>query len=364
MNQLRIPCLLMRGGTKKGAYFLASDLPDHSAVRDETLLAAMGSPDIRQIDGIGGASELSSKVAIVRPSSRPGIDVDYLFAQVQIDEARVDYSRSCGNILAAVGPFAVERALVPVTGAITPVRIFMENTGQIAIAQVHTADGSVQYSGDTGIDGVPGKAAPVAVAFSGIAGSSCGALLPTGNALDLIDGLEVTCVDNGIPIVLVRAQDLALTGYESPAFLDANSALKARLESLRIRAGLEMKLGDVSLSKVPKVCLVAPPQTGGALNTRTFMPHFCHTSIGVFIATSVGAACAIEGSVAAQIAGGGEGDVRTLSIEHPTGEFTVELRLRDRQMESCAVIRTARLLFDGWVCVPHGLEPALPHLGR
>lgn len=355
MGQTRIPCLLMRGGTSKGAYFLASDLPEQPALRDRVLLAVMGSPDGRQIDGIGGGDSLTSKVAIIKPSSRAEADVDYLFAQVLVEEPRVDYGQNCGNILAGVGPFAIERGLVKVTGAITPVRIFMANTGQIAVAHVPTPNGIVSYSGGARIDGVPGYAAPLIVEFEDVAGSSCGALLPTGNVVDVFDGVDVTCIDNGMPVVLIRAEDLGRSGYESPEQLDADTELKARLESIRSQAGPQMNLGDVSRRNVPKMCLVAPAQAGGALSTRTFIPHRCHTSIGVFGAVSVATACLIEGSVVAGLASVGAGEVKRLSVEHPTGEFTVELRLQDRQLAGCGLMRTARLLFDGVVCVPDTL---------
>jgi 4-oxalomesaconate tautomerase len=355
MGQIRIPCLLMRGGTSKGAYFLAGDLPDQPALRDRVLLAAMGSPDTRQIDGIGGGDSLTSKVAIIKPSARVDADVDYLFAQVLVDETRVDYGQNCGNILAGVGPFAIERGLVAARGEVTAVRIFMENTGQIAVAHVPTPHGAVNYSGEARIDGVPGGAAPLIVEFEDVAGSSCGALLPTGQVVDVFDGIEVTCVDNGMPVVLIRAADLGLRGDESPGQLDADSALKARLESIRLQAGPRMNLGEVAQRNVPKMCLIAPAQAGGALSTRTFIPHRCHTSIGVFGAVSVAVACLIEGSVAAGIARVDEGEVKRLQVEHPTGEFSVELRLRDGVLAGCGLMRTARLLFDGVVCVPDAL---------
>lgn len=359
MRQIRIPCLQMRGGTSKGAYFLAADLPADEAQRDRVLLAAMGSPDPRQIDGIGGADPLTSKVAIVRASERDDADVDYLFAQVLVDEARVDYGQNCGNILASVGPFAIERGLVPVRGAVTPVRIFMQNTGQIAVAQVPTPDGEVEYAGDTRIDGVPGSAAPLVVEFADVAGSSCGALLPTGNARDVFDGIEVTCIDNGMPVVLLRAEDLGRSGYESREELDADSELKARLESIRLQAGQRMNLGDVSQRNVPKMCLVSAPRHGGALNTRSFIPHRCHASIGVFGAVSAATACLVEGSVTQALAQAGSGEVRRLSVEHPSGEFSVEIRLREGQVAGCGLVRTARLLFDGQVCIPRSAwEPA------
>ena len=357
MAQTRIPCVLMRGGTSKGAYFLAADLPAQADLRDRVLLAVMGSPDRRQIDGIGGADSLTSKVALVQPSLRPDADVDYLFGQVLVDEPRVDYGQNCGNILAGVGPFAIERGLVPVTGERTVVRIFMQNTGQIAVAHVPTAAGEVVYTGDARIDGVPGTAAPLIVEFEDIAGSSCGALLPTGHARDVFDGVEVTCIDNGMPVVLLRAHDVGCSGYESPQQLEADSVLKARLEAIRLQAGPRMNLGDVSQRNVPKMCLVAAAQAGGALSTRSFIPHRCHTSIGVFGAVSVASACLIEGSVAAELADASEGDVRRLSIEHPTGEFSVELRLHDGQLVGCGLIRTARALFDGFVCISASVWP-------
>lgn len=353
--QTRIPCLLMRGGTSKGAYFLASDLPSDAALRDRVLLAVMGSPDPRQIDGVGGADPLTSKVAIVSTSARDDADVDYLFAQVVVDEARVDYGQNCGNILAGIGPFAIERGLVPVSGPTTPVRIFMQNTGQIAVAQVPTPDGSVEYAGSTRIDGVPGSAAPLVVEFADVAGSSCGALLPTGNARDEFDGIEVTCIDNGMPVVLLRAADLGISGYESREELDANSRLKARLESIRLQAGPRMNLGDVSQCNVPKMCLISPPRHGGALNTRSFIPHRCHASIGVFGAVSAATACLVAGSVVQGIADSGSGDLRRLSVEHPSGEFSVEIRLRDGRIVGCGLVRTARALFDGYVCIPRDL---------
>lgn len=356
MSQVRIPCLLMRGGTSKGAYFLASDLPSQPTQRDRLLLAVMGSPDKRQIDGIGGSDPLTSKVAIIKPSDRPDADVDYLFAQVLVDEPRVDYGQNCGNILAGVGPFAIEKGLVAIHAAITPVRIFMENTGQVAVAQVPTPNGAICYAGETRIDGVPGQAAPILIEFADVAGSSCGALLPTGNARDVFDGVEVTCIDNGMPVVLVRAADLGCSGEESPEQLDANTLLKARLESIRLQAGPRMNLGDVSARNVPKMCLVAPAQSGGAISTRSFIPHRCHTAIGVFGAVSAATACLIEGSVAHAIAHLPGGEVKRISVEHPTGEFSVEIRLHNGQIAGCGLIRTARLLFEGRVCVPESLS--------
>jgi 4-oxalomesaconate tautomerase len=352
MSQTRIPCLMMRGGTSKGAYFLAHDLPAEGLLRDQVLLAVMGSPDARQIDGIGGANSLTSKVGIIRRSERPDADVDYLFAQVTVEQAQVDYGQNCGNILAGVGPFAIERGLVSVRGPVTSVRIFMENTGQIAIAEVPTPDGTVSYAGNARIDGVPGTGAPLIIQFEDIAGSSCGALLPTGNAIDRFDGIDVTCIDNGMPVILIRATDVGRSGYESPEQLDADSELKAVLESIRLQAGPLMNLGDVSQRSVPKVSLIAAPRDGGAICSRTFIPHRCHASIGVFGAVSVASACQVPGSVASGLARAAPtGERVQVSVEHPTGEFTVELRMHNGQLAGCGLLRTARLLCDGDVFI-------------
>lgn len=344
------PCLWMRGGTSKGGYFLASDLPADTAERDAFLLRVMGSPDPRQIDGLGGADPLTSKVAVVRKSDRPGVDVDYLFLQVFVDQAIVTDAQNCGNILAGVGPFALERGLVPAQNGETPVVIYMENTGQVAEALVQTPGGRVTYSGSARIDGVPGTSAPVPITFRDTAGSSCGALLPTGNPVDVIDGVEVTCIDNGMPVVVLRAADFGLTGTETREDLDANTTLKERLESIRLQAGPRMNLGDVAKKSVPKMSLVSAPQNGGTISTRTFIPHRCHATIGVLGAVSVATACALPGSPAAALAVVPEGSRKSLSIEHPTGEMTVVLDLAaDGAVERAALLRTARKLCDGIV---------------
>lgn len=351
MSDNGVRCMWMRGGTSKGGYFLASDLPADPAARDAFLLRVMGSPDPRQIDGMGGADPLTSKVAVVRKSARRGVDVDYLFLQVFVDRPVVTDAQNCGNILAGVAPFAIERGLVAARKGGTDVRIFMENTGQVAVASVTTPGGAVTYEGDARIDGVPGTSAAVPILFEDTAGSSCGALLPTGNAADEIDGIPVTLIDNGMPCIVLRAQDFGVTGYEEPAELEANTALREGLETIRLKAGPMMNLGDVAQKSVPKLTLVAPPRNGGAISTRTFIPHRCHSSIGVLGAVSVATACLLPGSPAAVLANVGEdGRRRALSIEHPTGEMTVLATLDDRRaVVSAAILRTARKLFDGVV---------------
>ena len=350
---------MMRGGTSKGAYFLARDLPADADARERVLLAAMGSPDARQIDGLGGAHPLTSKVAIVSPSKRPDADVDYLFAQVVVNEPKVDLSPTCGNILAGVGPFAIEQGLVTPTADETRVRIYMVNTKSLCTATVKTPEGEVSYEGETRIAGVPGTAAPILLDFENIAGSSCGALLPTGKARDVVEGVAVTCIDNGMPVVVFAAKDLGRTGYENPAVLNADAELKARVEAIRLKAGPMMRLGDVAMKVVPKMTLVAPPREGGAVATRTFIPHVCHEAIGVLGAVSVATACVLEGSATAGIAAVSAGDTKVLSVEHPTGEFTVQLETKRGaggiEITRAALLRTARRLFDGSVLVPRAV---------
>ncbi|MFC8671899.1 4-oxalomesaconate tautomerase [Streptomyces griseorubiginosus] len=356
-----VPCLLMRGGTSKGAYFLAGDLPAEPALRDALLLRIMGGPDERQIDGLGGAHPLTSKVAVISASTDPSADVDYLFLQVVVGRAEVSDRQNCGNILAGVGPFAVERGLVPAGERETSVRIRMVNTGDHATATFPTPGGRVDYAGDTGISGVPGTAAPVVIEFA----PGPGRLLPTGSAVDVVDGVEVTCVDNGMPTVLVAAASLGLTGYERPQDLEEDLALAGRLRSVRLGAGRLMGLGDVSGATVPKVTLLAPPRAGGAISTRTFIPVRCHTSIGVLGAASVAAGLRIKGAVGADLAVlDPRGD--RVRIEHPTGFLDIESSVRTGHdglptAGRTAVVRTARKIFDGTVFPRPADRPAGGH---
>lgn len=345
-----IACMLMRGGTSKGPFFLASDLPADAAARDDLLLRIMGSPDPSQIDGIGGATPLTSKVAIVSPSREPGIDLDYLFAQVSVDDARVSTTQTCGNLLAAVGPFAIERGLVAAHAPVTTLRIRLVNTGDIATARVQTPGGAVTYDGDTEIAGVPGTAAPIELELAG-----GGPLLPSGDVRDEVAGVEATLVDNGMPVVLLRAGDLGVGGDESPAELEADAALGATLERIRLAAGERMGLGEVREQTVPKLILLSPPRSGGAIATRAFIPTRVHTSIGVLMAASVAAGVRLAGAVGNELATdpGEPGDPAPVLVEHPAGTFASRVtvsRGADGAWRGTSVsIRTARKLFDGRV---------------
>jgi 4-oxalomesaconate tautomerase len=348
MSEDGIACLWMRGGTSKGAYFLAGDLPADPAKRDELLLRIMGSPDPRQIDGIGGADPLTSKVAVLSPSSRPDADVDYLFLQVFVDRALVSDAQGCGNILAGVGPAAIERGLVKAAGGVTDVRIHMVNTGEVAVAKVRSPDGRVSYAGGTSIAGVPGTHAAVPLLFLNTAGSMTGALLPTGKSVDVIDGIAATLIDNGMPCVILRAADLGLTGKESREALETDEGLKARIEAIRLKAGPMMNLGDVEKASVPKMTLVSAPENGGAIATRSFIPHRVHASIGVFAAITVATSTRLEGSPAA--APSVQPDDGRYRIEHPSGDMEVFLDISpDGALRGAGTVRTARKLFDGHV---------------
>jgi 4-oxalomesaconate tautomerase len=358
-----LPCLLMRGGTSRGPFFLESDLPQDSAVRDSVLLAVMGSPDRRQIDGLGGAHPLTSKVGIVRPSTTPGVDLDFLFAQLQPELDTVDTTPNCGNMLAAVLPFALERGLIRAQGDTTTARVLTLNTGMQCDITVQTPHGRVRYGGDARIDGVPGTSAPITINFLDTAGSVCPALLPTGRVLESIAvqgqgiapfTIDATLIDNGMPMVLVRAEDLGRRGDEPVTQLNADADLKAKLEALRLQVGPLMGLGDVGKKNYPKMCLLSAPRAGGNIGTRCFIPHVCHDAIGVLAAVTVATACVLEGSVAAGLAIVPDGDSRTISVEHPTGEFSVELGIDPADPQNvtrAALLRTARLIMRGEVMI-------------
>ena len=359
MPQRAIPFMQFRGGSSKAVFFKDSDLPEDPTSRDRMILAAMegvGSGDPRQIDGLGGATSLTSKIAVVSCSKTPGCDLDYLFLQVIVGAGQVSTGQNCGNILAAVLPFAIETGLFPPSNPTTTARINMVNSGGVCEVTVETPGGVVEYAGKARVDGVPGTAAPILCNYLNIGGSTCGTLLPTGNARDVVDGVEITCIDNGMPEVLLRATDLGVTGYETPATLEANVVLKQHLEQIRLHAGTLMKLGDVSKKTVPKMCLVSPPIGGGMINTRTFIPHTVHEAIGVLGAISTATACLVTGSIAEGIAVVPVKTELGYSVEHPTGEFTVMLEQEfgnDRLLfRKSGVIRTARLLSKGEVMVP------------
>jgi 4-oxalomesaconate tautomerase len=356
--QRSIPCLFMRGGTSRGPFFLENDLPEDVALRDAVLLSVMGSPDARQIDGLGGADPLTSKVGIVRRGQTPGVDLEFLFAQVSVKEARVDTTPNCGNMLAAVAPFGLETGLIDVRGDVTTLRILTRNTGTLSDIEVQTPGGRVEYSGDSRIDGVPGTAAPINISFLETAGSVCGSLLPTGHLVDRFDGIDVTFIDNGMPVVIMPAEALGVTGYETREQLNANSVLKQKIESIRLQAGPAMNLGDVTKQVVPKMCLVSKPRTSGHVSTRTFIPHDCHAAVGVLGAVTVATAAVLPGSVANRYTLVPPGTPKTVSVEHPSGEFSVVLTMNPEnpsEVLQSALLRTARLIMRGEVFVPQAI---------
>lgn len=353
MSELGIPCMVMRGGTSKGPLFLASDLPSDSDARDELLLSLMGSPDIRQIDGIGGGDSLTSQVLIVRPSLHEDADIDYLFAQVAVAQKQVDTSANCGNMLAAVACFAIERGLVVANEGTTRVRLFNLNTHRLVHAHVPTPNCLLTYEGATRIPGVPGTGAGIVLHFIDPAGSRTGRLLPTGNATDSIDGVPVSLVDFAIPVVLIPAAAVGKTGYESKAQLDADGALLARIEHLRSKAASLMGLADVARSVVPKVALLAPPAEGGSIASRFYVPWNCHVAHSTTGALCIAAATHIGGTIAAELASPAPRDPHEIVIEHPSGSLTIRIETKSDLLDAAGITRasvvlTARPLFDGY----------------
>jgi 2-methylaconitate cis-trans-isomerase PrpF len=361
MSDLRgIPTIFMRGGTSRGPYFKADDLPRDVATRDRVLLAAMGSPDVRQIDGLGGADTLTSKVAIVSRSQRPGVDVDYLFAQVDIGRPLVDTSPSCGNMLAGVAPFAIETGMFPASEGETRVMIYNVNTEARIEAVVQTPGRQVRYTGDARIDGVPGTAAPIVLNFMDVVGSVSGKLLPTGKVRDVIDGVEVTCIDVAMPMIMMRAADLGLSGYEDRAAFAANKELFARIEPIRRKAGEMMGFGDVADKVIPKVGLLSAPRDGGTITSRYLTPHALHAAHAVTGAVCVASACALDGSIAHELAVAEDANPRTIWIEHPSGKVDVRLAVRGKGADMDVVagtLRTARPIMKGEVLVPASVWP-------
>lgn len=351
MPHASIPCALIRGGTSRAAFFRREHLPAQAADRDRLLTRIMGGPDPLQVDGIGGGHALTSKVAVVAPPSNDAADIEYLFLQVDPRRQTVSDVQNCGNILAGVGVYAIRKGMVAAADGETEVRVRMLNSGGLCQLILQTPGGVLQTEGDAAIDGVPGSAAPILCNYQDMAGSACGALLPTGHALDLVDGFEVSCVDNGMPLAVLRAADFGLTGLEPPDELDANQALKTRLEALRLQLGPMMNLGDVAAKSVPKMCLVSPPRHGGLVTTRMFIPHVCHRAIGALAALSAATACLLPGAVASGLGAVPQGNPKRVAVEHPSGAFPVQLELdeENRTVVKAGVVRTARLLFDGEV---------------
>lgn len=354
MIPLSIPCALMRGGTSRGPVFLASDLPVDIAERDQVLVAAMGAGHELQVDGLGGGNPLTSKVAIVGPASKAGADVDYLFAQVKVTERVVDTSPNCGNMLATVGPFAIERGLVKATDGTTLVRIHNVNTGKIIEARIETPGGRVRYDGLTHIDGVPGTAAPIRLAFLNAAGAKTGKLLPSGLACETIDGINVSLIDAAMPLVIIEAEQMGKTGHEAPAELDADRQFMRWLELIRREAGRRMGLGDVSGLVIPKPVLISAPQNGGTFCARYFMPHSCHKALAVTGAVGLATAATTPGTCVAARVGAGA-DLRRIVIEHPSGSLELAIDHAADGAPIISVIRTARMILDGSLYLPASL---------
>ena len=358
-NQRAIPFLQFRGGSSKGLYFHEKHLPQDKKTRDDVLKWIMGAyGDARQVDGLGGADPLTSKIAVVAPSQHQDCDIDYTFIQAIVGEDRVDDTPNCGNLLSAIGAFALEEGLITATGDMASVNVFMTNSGNQCRLEFPISNGLPIYEGDAKIDGVLGTSAPVMCFYKDLAGSACGALLPTGHVSDTYDGITVTAVDNGMPVVALRASDFGITGNENPEDLNANEALKAKLETIRLQVGADMGLGDVTEKAVPKMCLVSQAMNNGSFNTRTFIPKTCHKAIGVLGAVSAATAAGIKGSAIHDLAIIPEGNQKDITIEHPSGIFDVRLDYENGEITGAGLLRTARLLARGEAFIPHHVWPA------
>lgn len=353
MNRV-LPCVLMRAGTSRGPFFLSEWLPADDATRDEVLIGAIGASDLLQVDGVGGGSTLTSKVAIVSKSSQPGCDVDYLFAQVGVGQKSVDTRPNCGNMLSGVAPFAIEQGLVPAQDGETTVRVFNVNTRSRIDVTVLTPGRRVSYDGETGIDGVAGTAAPIRLNFLDAWGAVTGSVFPTGQRIDIIDGLEVTCIDAAMPLVIMRARDLGLTGREAPAELDAEHALLARIEAIRRAAGEAMGLGDVSSSVVPKPVIASDGDDAHSITSRYFTPRRCHASHAVTGAIGVATAYALPGTVVSGALN--RAGARAISVLHPQGRIEVEVAIEgtgpEARIQRAALVRTARKILQGELHIP------------
>ncbi|MEM7721434.1 MAG: 4-oxalomesaconate tautomerase [Pseudomonadota bacterium] len=361
MTQTAIPFWFFRGGTSRGPYFRRGDLPEDLDSLAHVLVQVLGSGHPLNIDGIGGGNAVTTKVAMLSISDDPWADIDYFFAQVGVEDGQVDFKPTCGNILSGVGPAALEMGLVPIKGPETDVRILAVNTGARVEAKVQTAAGHVEYMGEARIDGVPGQAAPVALKFMETVGGATGHFLPTGQTQDIFDDVPVTCLDVAMPMVIARAEDFGLTGYESVSDLDENRAFFDRMEAIRIAAGHTMGMGDVSKSVTPKFGLLAPARSGGSVSARYFMPWRTHPTMAVTGAQCIASCVLTPGTVAEGLHNAPDVGPTTITLEHPTGKIDVLVdyarQCRDITIHAAGLVRTARLLARGEVFVP---EPSCP----
>ena len=358
--QTPIPAIFMRGGTSRGLYFNKADLPEDIELWDAILLKAFGSPDTRQVDGVGGTTSVTSKTCILSPSARDDCDIAYFFAQLAVAEAQVDYAPTCGNMLAGVGPYAIETGMVPAQNGETRVRIHQVNTGGLVEAVIPTPGGDVEYEGQFSIDGVPGTAAPILLNFMNVVGSRTGKLFPTGEKKESIDGVDVTIIDAAMPCMIMSAADVGKSGYETADELDADALFFKRVEKMRLEAGHRMGLGDVSGQVQPKIVILSPPRTGGSITSRYFVPDKTHETHAITGGIAVAYASVTSGTVAEPLAElQTNGNKPRFSIEHPAGQLHLSLSLKDgksgKELEAAGITRTARMIMRGSIMVPEHL---------
>ncbi len=369
----KIPCVIMRGGTSKGIYIKSNHLPAAQEERDLAVLAIFGSPDVRQIDGLGGADPLTSKLAIIGPSTHDDADIDYTFAQVSIDRPVVDYAGNCGNISAGVGPFAVDEGFVSAVEPVTSVRIHNTNTGKILIAEVEVSGGRAKVTGDCKIAGVPGTGSKIMLNFAGTAGSSTGKLLPTGNVVDIITTLsgtiEASIVDCANPMVFVRAEDMGITGIESPQEIDSNDQLLSRLEEIRSEVAALIGMAEnpaMATEKSPAFPMIAMVSkakeykdftTGNTIKTedisvvsRLMFMQVLHKTYAGTGTVCTGAAAKIPGTIVNEMVAEDD-SVELVRIGHPAGVISIEAKVVEGKVERAAFARTSRRILEGSVYV-------------
>ncbi|MEO1248381.1 MAG: 4-oxalomesaconate tautomerase [Pseudomonadota bacterium] len=361
MTQTGIPFVFMRGGTSRGPYVNRADLPEDRAILADVLVAMVGSGHPLNIDGLGGGATVTTKVAILSPSDDAWADVDYFFAQVSVEDRLVDFKPTCGNILVGVGPAAIEMGIVPTRGEVTDVNIRAVNTGARVTASIKTPRGAIAYEGETAIDGVPGTASPIGLRFMDVVGGVTGSLFPTGHRQDTIEGITVSCMDVAMPMVIARADDFGLTGYEGAAELDDNAAFLARMEAVRLVAGERMGMGEVGKSVTPKFGLLAPAREGGSATVRYFTPWSCHPTVAVTGSQCLAACLLADGTIGVGLMSRRPEAPAKVVLEHPMGKMDVLVEYTqddtDFTVTSAGLERTARKIAQGSVFVPPSVWP-------
>ncbi|MDH2880281.1 2-methylaconitate cis-trans isomerase PrpF family protein [Bacillus cytotoxicus] len=352
---MKIPCFVMRGGTSKGLFFLDKHLPSNKRLRNEVILKVLGAGNARGVDGMGSLDPLSNKIAIIRKSTDPGIDIDYLFLQADLKKMVLDDSVNCGNIISAVAPYAIESGVIKAESGEMTVTIRNVNTNAIVESKILTENGNVLYSGDVKIDGVPGTGAPIRLNFMNSVGSVTGKLFPTGSKMDVIEGINVSCIDVSVPLIIIQATELGIEGDESPELLNSNTMFLNKIDMIRKKVAALANLGNVSNKVIPKIAIVSRPRKSGTITSRYFIPHQCHSTHAVTGSLALSAAIKINGTTANHIVKKSGSykveESNPIIIEHPAGQIQTESIVVESNgkysIKQSSITRTARLILKG-----------------